>query len=441
MQKLEQFEHALREQDRKRRTRDALGDETLVYYFNANNKNFRVFVGDVEPFNTPDTEKEKMLRVGDMFYNRQILKECTAVDPNNWRPITTYWLSSRSGVGYFTTQVVSLDPDYGRVVPIGLKIEGPTTLEPSQPTGAIGVYRALVLYSDRSSEEVKPTWTISEAAPVTVRRMSPRIELTATPQPQDREMRLMARYLHPKLKATFTASLPIHIEGSVPIRIERIEIIGPDVIDSNAVNQHYFLRVYYSDGSYRDDEVSAYWNVSSLNVARFSRGDREDVGTNTRVDTMNQPFDTTFVLSAKLFIDCDNMRTTTKTIQVRAGTGMQNNDILPYIGKGPANMRNSTFILGLQGRGTYSRRQNTFSLELCEGEYGYYAYPTRYGKATFINVATGMPGGWEAGIQNPAGDVYEPDIVQVPTSNGQSEPFYIYQTDYAGLGKITFEVK
>jgi hypothetical protein len=87
VQKLEQFEHKLREQDRKRRTRDALGDETLVYYFNANNKNFRVFVGDVEPFNTPDTEKEKMLRVGDMFYNRQILKECTAVDPNNWRPI------------------------------------------------------------------------------------------------------------------------------------------------------------------------------------------------------------------------------------------------------------------------------------------------------------------------------------------------------------------
>jgi hypothetical protein len=37
--------------------------------------------------------------------------------------------------------------------------------------------------------------------------------------------------------------------------------------------------------------------------------------------------------------------------------------------------------------------------------------------------------------------MYEPDIVQVPTSNGNSEPFYVYQTDYSGLGKITFEVK
>ena len=441
MDKLAQFEEHLRDNDRKRRTRENLGDETLVYYYNANNRNFRVFVGIVEPANTVDTETHLRLRPGDMWYNRQILRECKSTEPNNWTPITTYWLSSQRGVGYFTTQVISLDTDYGRVVPRGLKIEGPTLLQPSQPTGALGVYRCLVMYSDGHSEEVKPTWTVSENAPVSMRRMNTRVELTATPQAQDRQMRLSARYLHPKLKTTFNTSQVIQVEGSVPVTIERIEIIGADAIDSNAVNQHYFLRVYYSDGTYRDDAVSGYWKISSLNVARFARGDREDVGTSTMVNTLNQPFDTTFVLSAKLYVDCDTVRETTKVITVRAGTGMQNNDILPYIGKGPADMRNAMFILGLQGRGTYSRRQNTFSLELCEGEFGYYAYPTRYGKATFVNVDTAMTGGWEAGIQNPAGDMYEPDVVQVPTSNGNSEPFYVYQTDYSGLGKITFEVK
>ena len=48
MDKLAQFEEHLRDNDRKRRTRENLGDETLVYYYNANNRNFRVFVGIVE---------------------------------------------------------------------------------------------------------------------------------------------------------------------------------------------------------------------------------------------------------------------------------------------------------------------------------------------------------------------------------------------------------
>ena len=139
-----------------------------------------------------------------------------------------------------------------------MKIEGPTLLQPSQPSGAIGVFRCLVIYIDGHSEEVKPTWTVSENAPVSMRRMNTRVELTATPQAQDRQMRLSARYLHPKLKTTFNTSQVIHVEGSVPVTIERIEIIGADAIDSNAVNQHYFLRVYYSDGTYRDDAVSGY---------------------------------------------------------------------------------------------------------------------------------------------------------------------------------------
>lgn len=213
MDKLAQFEEHLRDNDRKRRTRKSGRWNLGVLLRNANNRNFRVFVGIVEPANTPDTETHLRLRPGDMWYNRQILRASV-----NLPSRTTGHRLPRTGCLASVVLVtllrrLSVLADYGRVVPRGLKIEGPTTLQRPQPKGAIGVYRCLVVYSDGHSEEVKPTWTVSENAPVSVRRMNTRVELTSTPQSQDRQMRLSARYLHPKLKTTFNTSQVIQVEG------------------------------------------------------------------------------------------------------------------------------------------------------------------------------------------------------------------------------------
>ena len=52
-----------------------------------------------------------------------------------------------------------------------------------------------------------------------------------------------------------------------------------------------------------------------------------------------------------------------------------------------------------------------------------------------------MSGGWESSPDNAGGDVFEPDTVMVPVGDGKTEPFYVYETDYDGLGVIRFEVR
>jgi len=70
----------------------------------------------------------------------------------------------------------------------------------------------------------------------------------------------------------------------------------------------------------------------------------------------------------------------------------------------------------------------------------FYAYPASYGLAQFEDQASlGFFGGWDAATGDPTEGASGPLSLNV-TINGQSVPFYLYQTDFPGLGVVTWKV-
>ncbi len=433
--KLQQLSDWLRETAAQERSKNNLGPEPIKIMLMANNGLVGVWCGQAEP---------DEIAAGDLWYNGQVIKHCTGTNPEVFTPLTTFYADDvKNGYGFFTTEPVRLGEDAGRVSVTGIKLDGAAKLDPASPTGNAADYRVKLLYSDGSSTLAqRPLFSLSDNAPVEFKRVDNgnAFRLTAQTVADDTRIVLTARAEDPAGKP-FTDSMEILVKGSKAVGVARVEIVGPDEVQSNATNVRFHLRVYYTDGTFADEAISGYWKISNLSIGRFSSGNREEAGTACNIDMLNHAYDQKFTLSVRVVISCDAQLLVSKDIIVKANTGMQENQILPYYGKGPAGMRTANFVLGLPGRGEKADRRNVFELELCEGEKGYYAYPASYGKGQFFDLNTGMSGGWESSPDNAGGDVFEPDTVMVPVGGGKTEAFYIYETDYSGLGLIRFEVR
>ena len=433
--KLQQLTEWLRTTAAQERSKNNLGPEPIKILLMANNGVLGVWCGQAEPDD---------IVPGELWFNGQVIKHCTGVNPEVFQALTTFYADDvQNGYGFFTTEPVRLLEDAGRVSVVGVSLEGAAKLDPASPTGNAADYRVYMLYSDGSRTQAQhPIFSLSSGAPVTMQRVDNgnAVKLTAQSVLEDTRITVTTR-VDDETGKSYTDTMEVLVKGSKPVAISRVEIIGPDEVQSNSTNVRFYLRVYYSDGTFADEAVSGYWTISNLSVARFSSGNREEAGTGCNIDMLNHAYDQKFVLKARVVITCDTMLNATKEVIVKANSGMQENQILPYYGKGPAGMRTANFVLGLPGRGEKADRRNVFDLELCEGEKGYYAYPVSYGKGQFFNLDTGMSGGWESSPDNAGGDVFEPDTVMVPVGGGKTEAFYIYETDYSGLGVIRFEVR
>lgn len=156
--------------------------------------------------------------------------------------------------------------------------------------------------------------------------------LTAQTVADDTRIVLTARAEDPAGKP-FTDSMEILVKGSKAVGVARVEIVGPDEVQSNATNVRFHLRVYYTDGTFADEAISSYWKISNLSIGRFSSGNREEAGTACNIDMLNHAYDQKFTLSVRVVISCDAQLLASKDIIVKANTGMQK-QILPYYGKG-----------------------------------------------------------------------------------------------------------
>ena len=88
---------------------------------------------------------------------------------------------------------------------------------------------------------------------------------------------------------------------------------------------------------------------------------------------------------------------------------------------------NDTFIKSLT-RTLRSSKLTSFSANVTSDKYLWYCLPTRYGTCTFsLGV---LPGG-----------VSLVDTIQFKNASGYEESYYIYRSDYAGLGNKTVTVK
>src|SRR5690606_16593761 len=116
--------------------------------------------------------------------------------------------------------------------------------------------------------------------------------------------------------------------------------------------------------------------------------------------------------------------------------------IYPYYGVADMNaVKDEAFILALTGRGPNGDRTATFTLDSGAAGSGlkmYYAYPVSYGLATFTDTSNGFEGGWD-GVRNDPFTLPGPIIVPV-TVGGNVVDFYLYGTDFDGLGQVTWQV-
>ena len=77
-----------------------------------------------------------------------------------------------------------------------------------------------------------------------------------------------------------------------------------------------------------------------------------------------------------------------------------------------------------------------------QGEYLYYAHPAAMGLATFTDPVLGLSGGMEGATWPDDGGVgsnYGP-LTITRTVNGVTTDWYLYRSDFSGLGDVTFRV-
>ena len=90
----------------------------------------------------------------------------------------------------------------------------------------------------------------------------------------------------------------------------------------------------------------------------------------------------------------------------------------------------SDFVMGLTTKNLATSRANSgVKYNAGGGQYLWYCVPTRLGECSFIDVETGLG----AGLSLEA-------TIDVVNASGYEESYYVYKSDYAGLGSLTVKV-
>lgn len=90
----------------------------------------------------------------------------------------------------------------------------------------------------------------------------------------------------------------------------------------------------------------------------------------------------------------------------------------------------SNFVMSL-GTKTLatSRTNNSVKYNAGDGQFLWYCVPTRLGACTFTDVETGLGAGLSL-----------VETINVTNASGYTESYYVYKSDYAGLGSLTVKV-
>ena len=112
----------------------------------------------------------------------------------------------------------------------------------------------------------------------------------------------------------------------------------------------------------------------------------------------------------------------------------------PRFGTRTTNFSSSDDVRSLTIKYPHTYNQNITLDQPNEKDYGFFAYPTALGKATFVDTDNNFEGGWDGATWPDDGTVvfdrYEPVVVYVDNTQ-----WYLYRTDFSGLGRKTWNVK
>lgn len=206
-------------------------------------------------------------------------------------------------------------------------------------------------------------------------------------------------------------------------KLAGMEIIGQNIIAGKApVNYHAVL--HYTDGT--EKRVNPTWSL----VPNDGRVTVDQQGNVLVIDNTNW-FD--FTLHADFIEDGEEI-SAIKDIRVKQTAR-------PSFGIGPEGIKTDAEITEYLTNDLPLSNVHKININTAMGEFAYLTYPVSMGLATFRDTATNFIGGWD-GASWPLGDVgsvYGPIVVR-RNIDGTMEDWYLYRTDFEGLGEFEFEI-
>ena len=115
--------------------------------------------------------------------------------------------------------------------------------------------------------------------------------------------------------------------------------------------------------------------------------------------------------------------------------------LLPIVGVGPIGIsddaESSVLTAELANTGSGQFTVNAAGIT----EYGYFMYPIQLGPATIVDQSTGFEGGWDGASWPDSGAIGLTDgpIVISRTVGDDASDWYLYRTDFPGIGEFTFD--
>jgi hypothetical protein len=207
--------------------------------------------------------------------------------------------------------------------------------------------------------------------------------------------------------------------------IDSLVIRGPSVI-YNTDPILYEATLFYTDG--RSRPVTATWTlVDNQDKVTLTSGGRLAV-TQTDSDFM-------FTIQATYTEDYETV-TDTLVVQVSMSEALS----IVY-GVGPIGIDTEEELAVLEN--TLDSYQSGFEFTLLSGdmEYLYFCIPVGVGEITFFDLSNELEGGWDGASwpdDGGIGNQFGPIVIQRTDSQGQVSDWYLYRSDFAGLGEISF---
>jgi len=227
-----------------------------------------------------------------------------------------------------------------------------------------------------------------------------------------------------------TAALNTTVKNIVPVSLV---VNGPtNVTEQTTAN--FTAVATFSDGSTQDVTSTTTFTMANATMGSFSAVTR---GLFTAADV---PSDTTGNVNAVY------TASGTTVNQIKSITVLSNAvGIRPYYGVAPVtSTKDGIFIAGLPSRGASASLVGTVTMDSGapgSGQTMFYAYPVAYGLAKFEDAGTpGFYGGWDGAQGDPTDPTKWGPITVNVDEGGTIVPFYLYQTDWDGLGSVTWLV-
>ena len=229
---------------------------------------------------------------------------------------------------------------------------------------------------------------------------------------------------------TVVDSFLVNILGQADVLKELI-IIGPDAVIGD--QQTLYTAELFKTGEVVEPgkglTVAAEWSI-------VNPDGRVAVNGSGQVYVVDASSSFTFILKAMYQEGFEKVEATKEINVIR--------NARPIFGVGPIGVRNDPEIADYLDKElpTVASGQR-FTLTAGSGQYMYFCYPASLGLAEFIDTASQFVGGWDGASWPDDGSVGEqmgPIAIQRKNELGISSTWYLYRTDFDGIGTYTYEV-